>query len=79
MSELPSLIHKKEDKNFSILSKFLSKITPKEKDTNKYFHQQIDLSKNNVFSFFSFHPYFSDLVKYNEKPVKNITNSKFNI
>lgn len=77
MSELPSLIYKKEDKNFSILSKFLSKITPKEKDTNKSFHQQIDLSKNNVFSFFSFHPYFSDLVKYNEKPVKNITNSKF--
>lgn len=77
MSELPSLIYKKNDKNFSILSKFLSKITPKEKDCNKSFHQQIDLSKDNVFSFFSSHPYFNDLVKYNEKSVKSITNSKF--
>ena len=42
MSEYRGFPQKKNDKNFSILSRFLSKITPKERDTNKSFHDRID-------------------------------------
>lgn len=67
MSEYRFLAQKKNDKNFSILSKFLSKITPKERDTNKSFHDRIDQTKDKMINCFASNPFFSDLVKYSDE------------
>ena len=66
MSEYRGYPQKKNDKNFSILSRFLSKITPKERDTNKSFHDRIDQTKDKMINCFASNPFFSDLVKYSD-------------